>query len=590
MKTFIKLGLIGALAIATVTIAMAGFHYRGIREDLRIKPLLERATAECQQAGLFAPYVASPMPNVPQEENFAAVPPLLDYLAELKQCAPGEVFLDRSTNAAIKALNEKDLLIQHETRKMNHAHELAMIKFNIAKDNNHKDISDAHWDYSYIEELVGIPKAYRVSIYQQALTKVSSNQVPNYNVQIGYYSNPVLYQSVYDGSVPESTYAVQKLRITAENVKKYNSEFSTLELAAQRRKLFLPDDIRTNSMLSEIVMQRIYLYQNMLANRALLEVLSGDGSASCRDVESALNLARLLVPLWTPKLALDQRNGFMDTSLTSLIWVGVASGCWDENQLQRIQEQIPENILTNAYAGVVAYEFKHNWNWFDSEKENFKSVYGSSAVYDGMYLRPFPMDRQNLHVLMNNWLLSVGPEAWEKENAIRYARFCQDTLKPLCDDLSKAAGQRRFKTVFDSNIWELPSDVASSVLNYVESVHKRELSRRCLFQATYQQARLACALERFRLRQQRYPAVLEELTPQYIGQLPLDPVDGKPMRYRQTTDGRYALYSIGYDGQDDSGLTRLEMDAKTGRGGGNYDWVWKYSLEYKSAAYRFRWN
>jgi hypothetical protein len=63
----------------------------------------------------------------------------------------------------------------------------------------------------------------------------------------------------------------------------------------------------------------------------------------------------------------------------------------------------------------------------------------------------------------------------------------------------------------------------------------------------------AVALEQFRAaHDNRYPATLSELTPEYLPAAPADPFDGQPLRYHKKDDG-YALYSIGPDLKDDSG-------------------------------------
>jgi hypothetical protein len=63
----------------------------------------------------------------------------------------------------------------------------------------------------------------------------------------------------------------------------------------------------------------------------------------------------------------------------------------------------------------------------------------------------------------------------------------------------------------------------------------------------------AIALERYRLRHQTYPAQLAELTPAFLAAIPRDPMDGQPLRYRRTEDGRFLLYSVGENGVDEGG-------------------------------------
>jgi hypothetical protein len=63
----------------------------------------------------------------------------------------------------------------------------------------------------------------------------------------------------------------------------------------------------------------------------------------------------------------------------------------------------------------------------------------------------------------------------------------------------------------------------------------------------------AIALERFKLREHKLPAVLEDLTPAYLSSVPIDRMDGKPLRYTPFSDGSYLLYSVGLNGKDDGG-------------------------------------
>jgi hypothetical protein len=63
----------------------------------------------------------------------------------------------------------------------------------------------------------------------------------------------------------------------------------------------------------------------------------------------------------------------------------------------------------------------------------------------------------------------------------------------------------------------------------------------------------ALALERYRIKNSRYPKTLDELSPDFLKTAALDFADGKPLRYRLTNDGHFVLYSIGLDCADDGG-------------------------------------
>ena len=66
----------------------------------------------------------------------------------------------------------------------------------------------------------------------------------------------------------------------------------------------------------------------------------------------------------------------------------------------------------------------------------------------------------------------------------------------------------------------------------------------------------AIAVERYRLENQnRLPKGLDELIPRYMEQLPTDPFDGKPLRFRSLEKG-FVVYSVGADRADNSGQER----------------------------------
>lgn len=68
----------------------------------------------------------------------------------------------------------------------------------------------------------------------------------------------------------------------------------------------------------------------------------------------------------------------------------------------------------------------------------------------------------------------------------------------------------------------------------------------------------AIAIERFRRREARLPAGWNELVPELLPRVPLDPFDGKPIRYVIKPDG-YLVYTCGRDRVDGGGLDDASM-------------------------------
>lgn len=68
----------------------------------------------------------------------------------------------------------------------------------------------------------------------------------------------------------------------------------------------------------------------------------------------------------------------------------------------------------------------------------------------------------------------------------------------------------------------------------------------------------ALAVERFRNDTRRLPESLAELAPRYLNTVPIDPFDGKPVRYKLFAAPKrgYVVYSVGEDGKDDGGVSK----------------------------------
>ena len=100
------------------------------------------------------------------------------------------------------------------------------------------------------------------------------------------------------------------------------------------------------------------------------------------------------------------------------------------------------------------------------------------------------------------------------------------------------------------------------------------IRRFCHTQATADHAALACALEQYRLAHRQFPEKLEALTPQFISTLPKDALTGESYKYRPTDDGRFVLYSVGWNEKDDGGTAAFNKDGEVILRNG--DWVWEY--------------
>lgn len=89
-------------------------------------------------------------------------------------------------------------------------------------------------------------------------------------------------------------------------------------------------------------------------------------------------------------------------------------------------------------------------------------------------------------------------------------------------------------------------------LNWLSTSHARLVTLSLRGTANALVARVAVAVERYRLATGRLPQNLADLVPTYLETVPIDPFDGQPLRYKRRDPG-YVVYSIGPDETDDNG-------------------------------------
>ncbi len=91
-----------------------------------------------------------------------------------------------------------------------------------------------------------------------------------------------------------------------------------------------------------------------------------------------------------------------------------------------------------------------------------------------------------------------------------------------------------------------------------------------------QTAITAIALKRYQLKHANYPVDLNALVPEFISAVPLDPVDGKQLRYKLNSDGTFLLYSVGENGVDDGGDPALEKGVSSS----SFNWQNPHALDW----------
>lgn len=186
---------------------------------------------------------------------------------------------------------------------------------------------------------------------------------------------------------------------------------------------------------------------------------------------------------------------------------------------------------------------------------------------------------------LGSFTMSVIPLGiFDASGAVFAGRKFTLLIKPLRDYgwlAARRASQDWEKEVGEmkTHVWRHPSYIMTGVMGPpIKSI----LNNAIYAQALVNQAAIACALERHRIKNGVYPDSLDSTL--VDGKpLPLDVINGEAMKYRKTANGRYALWSVGFDGKDDGG--RRVLDKKNPESTKFHaekyvgDWVWDFPAE-----------
>jgi len=164
-----------------------------------------------------------------------------------------------------------------------------------------------------------------------------------------------------------------------------------------------------------------------------------------------------------------------------------------------------------------------------------------------------------------------GPRGWVYQNAIHHVGTMQQFLPAY--DVTNQLIQPKVVARWTKGQTHRLDWAPYSFWESIASPNMTKASQTVAFDQTLlNEADIACALERYHFKNGRYPETLEALVPQFIGKLPHDIIGGEPLHYRRTEDGKFLLYSIGWNETDDGGKAGV---VRSGVGYADGDWVWK---------------
>jgi hypothetical protein len=162
------------------------------------------------------------------------------------------------------------------------------------------------------------------------------------------------------------------------------------------------------------------------------------------------------------------------------------------------------------------------------------------------------------------WALRLTPSGWLRQNQARLSRHIDSIVQTLQErpkgiGYSLAIEPFRMQGKTNSPYNVLFNLLVPALNNAVERADRGAVNGLLIT--------TVCALERHRAALGRLPTRLEELVPAYLPALPLDPMDGKLLRYDASPDGSFRLYSVGVNRRDDQGAGGKPQSPPL-------DWAW----------------
>ena len=173
--------------------------------------------------------------------------------------------------------------------------------------------------------------------------------------------------------------------------------------------------------------------------------------------------------------------------------------------------------------------------------------------------------------------LSLMPSGWFYQNMLTISELFENCYLPAVDEKA----HRVFPDLAeksDDALGQLRTGPYNIFAKLIMPALGRASKRAAWMQTCVDAARVACALERYRLANGKLPENLDALRPHFIEVIPTDVIDGRPLRYRLKPDGGYAIYSVGWNQTDDGGEVAWRKGKKQEKRGVDDtkgDWVWQ---------------
>ena len=307
--------------------------------------------------------------------------------------------------------------------------------------------------------------------------------------------------------------------------------------------------------------------------RACAELAAGKTEDAWRDIALGLRLCRGMAA--EPTLIGQLVNLTSLKMLLQPVWEGLATRRWSATQLTDLQRQLSEADLIRGYKQAARGE---RASYLVPLMDELRTTEGMKGLLNSISEGSGDSAKYRQMVLLVPWC----PHGWFEEAEAVLCRLDQQVVIDPVDPGAHRIDPRKIEAEQDI-IGRLPVRWNTFVPKESLPLYSSVPIKVARAQAAVDEAVTACALERNFSERKAYPDKLDALVPTFLDYLPTDVVDGAPLRYQRTPEGRYRLWEVGWNGTDEGGVTAWEKgltrtDDKRG------DWAWQYEAVASSSS------
>lgn len=262
--------------------------------------------------------------------------------------------------------------------------------------------------------------------------------------------------------------------------------------------------------------------------------------------------------------------------LMQSVWQGLAERKCSDAQIAELEAELSKVDYLADFQLSMRGERAINLTYIDyvRGKKSYTALLGVAMDEDESANKKPASPMEMLNAI--GWYLI--PNGWFYQAELTYAKMHEQWNFPAVDlqkRLVSPTTSTRLTEGFYKAIPKRRTSVENILVGLLFPALEKAAKKYAVIQSQVDLARIACALERYRLAHGEYPAALTALAPQLIAQVPHDLINGQPLQYHRTDDGRFVLYSVGWNEKDDGGevvLRKGGFSVDTDQG----DWVWRY--------------